>query len=68
MKRLKLEKVLMEHGISKLRIALSAGVPPSDLYQALNGKKPLYPMWRKRIANTLQMNEDDLFPEYKKEV
>lgn len=55
--------VLKEKNLSKLQLALKAGIAPSDLYCALNGKKPFYPMWKSRISEYLQMNEDELFGE-----
>lgn len=63
---MKLEEVLKEKGISKNQIALMARITPGDLYQALNGKKPFFPAWRKRISETLGVPEDELFPEYHK--
>jgi len=56
-----LHEILKERGLSKLQLALKSGVAPSDLYLALNGKQPFYPAWKKRIAEFLQVDEDDLF-------
>ena len=57
----KLINVLKEKNLSKLQLALKAGIAPSDLYCALNGKKPFYPSYKKRIAEYLQIDEKDLF-------
>jgi len=43
---------------------MSIGVQSGDFYLAINGKKPFYAGWRKRIAEVLDMKEEDLFPEY----
>ena len=62
---MKVLEILKERNISKLQLALNAGITPSDLYCALNGKKPFYPKWRKKVADFLQVDEIELFPEYK---
>lgn len=43
---------------------MTAGIQSGDYYLAINGKRPFYPGWRKRIADTLGLNENELFPEY----
>ena len=55
--------ILKERNISKLQLALKAGVTPSDLYQAINGKIPFYPAWKKRISEYLKIDENELFKE-----
>lgn len=59
----KLLAVLRERNISKLQLAMRAGVTPSDLYCAFGGKKPFYPAWRRKIADYLQIDEAELFKE-----
>lgn len=58
---MKLLEIIKERKISKLQLAMKAGVVPSDLYQAINGKIPFYPKWKHLIAEYLQMSEDELF-------
>ncbi len=58
---MQLLKVLEERKISKLQLAMNTGVAPSYLYNAINGKMPFYPKYRKAIANYLQMDEQELF-------
>lgn len=41
-----------------------AGIQSGDFYLAVNGKRPFYAGWRKRIAEVLNMDESELFPEY----
>lgn len=59
----KLKKKLAEEGITKYRLAKMTNITPQDIYSLLHGKKPLYPNWRKRIAEALNMAEADLFEE-----
>jgi len=58
---MKLTEVLNERKISKLQLSMRAGISPSSLYDALNGRIPFYPAWKKRIAEYLQMDEQELF-------
>ena len=58
---MKLLKVLEERKISKLQLALNAGIAPHYLYNAINGKMPFYPKYKKAIAEYLQMDESELF-------
>ena len=60
---MQLQEILKERGLSKFKLAIGANITPNDLYLALNGKKPLYPGWKKRIAEFLQMDESELFCE-----
>ena len=57
----KLIETLRERNISRLQLAMRAGISPSDLYAVLSGKKFLHPGWRRKIAEYLQMDERDLF-------
>jgi len=57
----KLSEVLQERRMSKLQLAIGAGVNPSDLYSAMSGKKPFYPSWKKRISIFLDIKESELF-------
>ena len=47
-----------------MEIAILTQISPSDLSQIELGKKPCFPSWRKRIAEALEMPEEELFPEY----
>jgi len=59
-----LKDAMKENGLSANRLALKSEISPSDLSQALNGKKPFFPGWRKRISQVLRTSEEILFPEY----
>jgi hypothetical protein len=50
--------------ISISTMLMLAGVQSGDYYLAVNGKRPFYTGWRKRIAVVLNMDESELFPEY----
>lgn len=65
---MKLEIILKEKGISKNQIAMQARINPADFYQAINGKKPFFPAWRARVAEVLNIQESELFPENESEV
>lgn len=54
---------LNEKGITVYRLAQLTGIAAPDLYTALGGKKPLYPGWRRRIAEALEVPEEFLFSE-----
>lgn len=58
-----LKKEMERKKMCAMKLAGKAGISPSDLYQALKGKKPFFPAWRKRIAEVLQVPESDIFPE-----
>lgn len=59
----KVKAVIEERGISRNRLAMMSGITPSAIYNLFNGNVPLYPGWKRRIAEALDMDESDLFPE-----
>lgn len=59
----KLHQELEKRQLSINKLSFMSGITASDLYSALSGKKPLYPNWRKRIAEALGMKIEELFPE-----
>ena len=54
-------EILETKGISKLQLACKCGMATTDLYSAINGNKPFYPKWRKRISEYLEVDEQTLF-------
>ena len=54
---------LKRQGLSINKLSFKAEIQASDLSCALNGRKPFYPNWRKRVAAALGVPEDKLFPE-----
>lgn len=61
---MRLKEILEEKGISQRKLSIDAGIASQDVNQAINGKKPFFPGWRKRISDALGVPEEDLFPEY----
>ena len=59
----KLIKELKSRSMSVNRLSFICKIASSDLYSALSGKKPLYPGWKKRIADALEMSVEELFTE-----
>lgn len=59
-----LKDYLKENNISILALSREAKIAPSDLSQALNGKRPFFPAWRHRLSISLNIPEKVLFPEY----
>ena len=60
---MKLLKILEEKQMSKLQLAMRTGIAPHHLYNAINGKMPFYPKYKKAIADYLQIGEEELFSE-----
>lgn len=59
----KLISELKKRGITKYRLAKMSNISTQDIYSLLNGKKPLYPNWKKRICDFLELPEEELFEE-----
>lgn len=57
--KLKLE--MANQHITTHGLARKAQITPQDLYAALSGKRSMFPGWRRRIAEALDMPETDLF-------
>lgn len=57
----KLIEVMNKKNLTRHKLAMLSNINPPDLYNALEGKKPMYPSWRKRIANALGVKETDVF-------
>lgn len=56
-----LKNTLKSKDISAYRLANECGIATCDIYQAINGKKPMFPKWKKAIAKYLEMPEAELF-------
>ena len=57
----KLRTVLKERGLSVNKLSFGAEISPSDLSSVLSGKKPMFPNWKKRICEFLELPEEELF-------
>ncbi|MCR5034399.1 MAG: helix-turn-helix domain-containing protein [Clostridia bacterium] len=58
----KVRDEMKKQGMSTNKLSFRAEIAQSDLSCALNGKKPFYPAWRRRVAEALGVPEDTLFP------
>ena len=65
---MKLKKIMTEKNLNQRKLSAMADMAQADLNQAILGKKPMFPSWRKRIAAALGMTEIEVFPEYYKKV
>lgn len=59
----KLHAAMKRHNIKGYSLAKLADIDSSSFYSALNGSRPFYPNWRKRIAEALGVPECELFDE-----
>lgn len=62
----KLKKIMKKQGISVNKLSFMSMIAASDLHCAMNGKKPMYPNWKKRIAEALDTDVESLFNEEEK--
>lgn len=61
---LKIRKILKEKNISQFNLAVETDINQCYLSKALNERIEFREAWRKKIAKFLQMDEDEVFPEY----
>lgn len=59
----KLKNEMKRQNISGYKLAKMTGISSSDLYNALAGKKSMFPGWKKRISEALNVPVADLFEE-----
>ena len=57
----KLKTVLKDRELSVNQLSFGARISQSDLSCALSGKKPMFPNWRKRICEFLELPEEEVF-------
>ena len=58
-----LKKIRTEQGLSQLSLAKLTDIAPSDISRIENGWLKPYPGWCKRLADALEVKENELFPE-----
>lgn len=58
-----LKKEMKKQNITGYRLSQLTGISSSDLYNAIAGKKPMFPGWKKRISEALNVPMADLFEE-----
>jgi transcriptional regulator with XRE-family HTH domain len=59
----KLREEMEKQKISANKLSLKAMISPANFSQAINGKMPMFPGWRKRLAEALGVSEKELFSE-----
>lgn len=59
----RLKQVREERGLSQHAVARQAGIHPSTLSRLEAGKMYAYPGWKRRLAVTLGVDEEELFRE-----
>jgi len=59
-----LKEVMRQKKISQNKLSQMAAIPASNMSLFINGKSPIFPAWRKRIARALEVPEEVLFPEF----
>lgn len=62
-----LQEELHKRGLNVNRLSMLTGITNTGLYAALNGASPFWPGWRQRVAEALDMTEQELFPEGEKQ-
>lgn len=58
-----LKLIRLQRGLSLTQLCLLTGIHPSTLSRIERGQIYPYPGWRKRIAEALNVKEEDIFPE-----
>lgn len=61
MEQKKLKVVLHNKGITAYKLAKECNIALPDMYSAINGKKVMFPRWKKSISDYLNMPEAELF-------
>ena len=57
-----LGEIMKERHITGYWLSKRTGIASPDVYAALKGTKPMYPGYKKRIAEALELSADYLFP------
>jgi transcriptional regulator with XRE-family HTH domain len=58
---LELRRARQRRGLSLTKLTALTGIATTDLSLLERGLRPLFPGWRRRIAEALGMPEEDLF-------
>lgn len=59
----KLREEMKRQKLSSNKLSLKAMISPANFSQAINGKMPFFPAWRARVAEVLDIPQNELFPE-----
>lgn len=58
-----LVKEMERQQINTRQLAIKAGIVPQSLYGAIHGRVEFWPGWKKRVADVLSVDVEELFPE-----
>jgi transcriptional regulator with XRE-family HTH domain len=61
----RLKEIRTKKGKSQLDLSKSTNIAPTDISRIENGWLKPYPSWKKRLADSLEVSENYLFPEEK---
>jgi len=59
----RLKKIRKEKGLTQLDLSKKTDIYPNNISQIENGKRIPFPGWKKRLAEALNVEEKELFPE-----
>lgn len=59
----KLLEEMERQRLSTRQLAIKAGIVPQSLYGAIHGRVEFWPGWKKRVADAMSVDVDELFPE-----
>lgn len=58
-----LRKIRVDKGLSQLQLSYLTEISPQAISNIENNKVYIYPGWKKRLAEVLEVSEKELFPE-----
>lgn len=64
MRPLYLKQLLLEREISQRKLGIEVNISQCDMNLIVNGKKFVFPSWRRKISEFLGLQETIVFPEY----
>lgn len=61
----RLKQEMEKQHMTTRQLAIKAGIVPQSLYAAIKGRVEFWPGWRQRVADALEVDVEELFPEDK---
>lgn len=59
----KLREIRVDKGLSQLQLSILTEITPQAISNIENNKVYVYPGWKKRVAEALQVPEEEIFPD-----
>lgn len=56
----RIEEIRKTRGLTRLEVARRTGIDPATLYKIERGHIRLYPSWKRRLAEALEVPEEEL--------